>query len=37
VVVPPCHPPPLQASSFKLMANFTLFGMVEIMCEVSYS
>lgn len=24
----------LQASAFKLMGNFTLFGMVEIMCEV---
>lgn len=25
---------PPQASSFKLMGNFTLFGMVEVMCEV---
>lgn len=24
----------LQAASFKLMGNFTLFGMVEVMCEV---
>lgn len=31
------HIPPhlLQAASFKLMGNFTLFGMVEVMCEVS--
>jgi len=24
----------LQAASFKLMGNFTIFGMLEIMCEV---
>lgn len=29
-----CLLPP-QASSFKLMGNFTLFGMVEVMCEVN--
>lgn len=26
-----------QASTFKLMGNFTLFGMVEVMCEVGVS
>lgn len=29
------HLHPMQASSFKLMGNFTIFGMLEVMCEVS--
>lgn len=29
------HLYPVQASAFKLMGNFTIFGMLEVMCEVS--
>jgi hypothetical protein len=31
----PHHLHPMQASSLKLMGNFTIFGMLEVMCEVS--